>query len=267
MKTYTISYKDKSIHYSVEGAGKAIVLLHGFLESLNIWDDFSSALGQEFRIVAIDLPGHGKTGRYSETHSMEFMAETVKTVLDHLKIEKCLMVGHSMGGYVTTEFAAKFPDILSGICLFHSHAAADSDEARQNRTRTINLIEKDRTGFITSFIPNLFSPSEVQDYPREIENLKKIAFDTPNESIIAALRGMMERKDHRELLENLEIPILIIAGKDDEKIQLGVIAQQAILPRHSELIILAGVGHMGYIEAYETTLKIIKSFAERILLD
>ena len=80
--------------------GPCIVLLHGFLESLCIWDEFVNELSKDFKVLTIDLPGHGKTENFSEVHTMEFMAETVKAVLEHLKIEKCVLIGHSMGGYV-----------------------------------------------------------------------------------------------------------------------------------------------------------------------
>jgi len=266
MKTNQFTYKSKSVCYADEGEGSVIVFLHGFLESMEIWDDFVSTLSKKFRVIAIDLPGHGKTDDFEKAHSMDLMAEVVKSVLDQLKVEKCVLVGHSMGGYVTMAFASHYPEYLKGIVLFHSHAAADKDEARQNRTRTINLVKHDKTGFITSFIPGLFSPTHFQKFNIEIKRLKRIAGNSSKESIVAALEGMKNRVDNRIILENIEIPVMIIAGKEDSKIPLGAISAQAMLPRHCELIMLAGVGHMGFFEAPDITQGLIESFALRNLL-
>jgi pimeloyl-ACP methyl ester carboxylesterase len=92
----TVEYHNHPISYKDEGSGPAIVLLHGFMESLQIWDDFAGKLSKSFRVLRIDLPGHGKTPVMEEVHKMSLMAETVKTVLDALEIDNCVMVGHSM---------------------------------------------------------------------------------------------------------------------------------------------------------------------------
>ena len=265
MKSDHILFNNKPIYFNDSGNGNVIIFVHGFLESAEIWENFASTLGKTFRVITVDLPGHGKSAVFGEIHSMEFMAETVKLVLDHLGIEQCIMVGHSMGGYVTMSFAEQYPHLLRGIVLFNSHAAADSDVNKQNRTRTINLVKNDRHGFVTHFIPDLFAPKNVKKFSKEIERLKQIAEKVSNEAIIAALEGMKSRKDHQFVLENLNIPVMIIAGKDDLKIPLGVLSSQASLPHHCEFIMLSGVGHTGYIEAARTTQKLIKSFAERTM--
>ena len=265
MKTKTVTYNNKSINYSSQGSGPAIVFLHGFLESITIWENFMSNLSARFTVVAIDLPGHGQSAIWEKEHTMDFMAGIVNTVLEQLNISECLMAGHSMGGYVTLAFADRFEDKLKGIVLLNSHAASDSDEAKQNRTRTINLVKKDRIGFISSFIPDLFSQANVGRLSKVIEKHREIAYNTPAEGIIAALKGMKSRNDHRLLLENINIPVMIIAGKEDKRIPEGMIMTQAGLPRHTELILLAEVGHMAFIEAEEITLQIIRDFATRIL--
>ena len=262
METY-INFQNKRIHYNSEGHGKPIVLLHGFLESLNIWKSFSTNLSSDYRIISIDLPGHGKSSSKTEIQSMDLMADSVKAVLDHLRIQTCVLIGHSMGGYVTLAFAEKYPEALNGYGLFHSHAGADTKEAKTNRKRTIQLVEKNRLGFIQLFIPDLFALTNCKKFHKAIEKLKKQAGDTSKTGIIAALKGMKERPDRTHVLKATQHPVLFILGQEDTRIPLDVALKQASLAQRCEIHILKDVGHMGYIEDYEYTLNTIKYFAKK----
>jgi pimeloyl-ACP methyl ester carboxylesterase len=107
-----------------------MLFLHGFTETCDIWDDFSRKLSGTFRIIAIDLPGHGMTGTFGEIHTMEQIVRVMKEVLDHLHIRECLVIGHSMGGYATLAFARLYPAMLRGIILFHSQAVANQQKQK-----------------------------------------------------------------------------------------------------------------------------------------
>jgi pimeloyl-ACP methyl ester carboxylesterase len=257
-------YDAKPIYYQSRGKGNTIVLLHGFTESRKIWKDFTKRLSKDFRVVTVDLPGHRKTPVFGQAHTMEFMADVVKALLAHLKIHSCIVIGHSMGGYVTLAFANKYPELVEAFGLFHSHAAVDTEEARENRQRTIYIVEQNRTGFIQQFIPGLFAPENVETYKEEIESLKKQALIPPADGISAALRGMMEREDHTGLLRSTEKPVLFIIGKKDSKIPVETVLEQAALPHHTEVLILGDAGHMGFIEARKQTLEFIQDFCKRV---
>jgi pimeloyl-ACP methyl ester carboxylesterase len=123
------SYKGGEIHYSVTGNGFPVVLLHGYLESSEVWDGFVKRLSSRFKVISIDLPGHGLSSVYGEIHTMEFLATAVKELTDSLNLKKIFLTGHSLGGYVTLAFLEFFPEYLSGYCLFHSQPFADSEEA------------------------------------------------------------------------------------------------------------------------------------------
>ena len=264
LMTGTIKFRKKIIHYSVQGKGEVIVLLHGFLESMAVWNKFTEKLLQEFKVISIDLPGHGMSDCLAPTHSMDLMAESVNSVLKELQVRKCTMVGHSMGGYVTMAFSEKFPSKLKGIVLFHSQAGEDSLEAKNNRDRTIHIVEKDSTVFILNFIPEIFAPENVKKFSAEIAGLKELALQTPKESIIAVLKGMKERPDRRSVLSNFNKPVLFIIGKQDSKIPMKLILEQVSLPHHSEVLLLDHVGHAGMIEEVATTTEIVKDFVRRI---
>lgn len=258
-----ILYNQKAVHFGDEGTGNVLVLLHGFTESLTIWKQFSAELSKDFRVITIDLPGHGKTEVFSNSHSMAFMADVVDAVLEYLQINSCVMVGHSMGGYVTLAYLNKYSKKIKGFGLFHSQAAADSEEARNNRERTIKVIEHNRAGFIMNFIPELFAPANIPLYQKEIKLLQKEALIPPPEGITAALRGMMLREDFTSLLANTDKPVFLIAGKEDSKIPVDDLLKQAALTNHAEVLILGNTGHMGFIEAAQETMGFIRDFARK----
>jgi pimeloyl-ACP methyl ester carboxylesterase len=253
------------LNYTDKGKGKTIVFLHGFTESLSIWDDFSKELSKKYRVICIDLPGHGKSPCLGEIHLMDDIAIAVDEVMAHLKAQAFLMVGHSMGGYIALSCAEKYPIKTKALCLFHSQAAADSPEAKANRARTIEVVKNDHIDFINNFIPDLFAPSNREPLKAEIDKMKTAARTyLTKESIIAALEGMRQREDKYKFLSETAIPVLFIAGKQDVRIPLDKVAEQIMLPKHAEALIL-DIGHMGYLEAPQITLNTIDCFASKTL--
>ncbi len=248
------------VNYSVLGSGPALVLLHGFLESMAIWDDFAQALSKTNKVITIDLPGFGKTDVFSDNHTMEMMADTVEAVLKNEKVKQCVLAGHSMGGYVSLAFAKKYEHYLKGLVLFHSHAAADDEQGKINRNRTIEIVKKNHKDFITGFIPLLFAEQNIEKFSEKIDWLKSISLKTSAEGITAALAGMRDREDHTALLAQLQIPILFIVGKQDSRIPIEKIMPQVAFPKHSEALILDNVGHMGFAEARVQTLRTLAHF-------
>ena len=133
MENRILYYNELPVNIKTGGSGIPVVFLHGYLESSEIWLPFANELLDTGRIILIDLPGHGQTGVMDEIHTMDFMADVVKFVLDTLDLKKCVMIGHSMGGYVTLSFAEKYIERIFAFILFHSHPFADTEETRTNR--------------------------------------------------------------------------------------------------------------------------------------
>jgi len=257
------NYQDKKIFYRVKGKGPCLVLLHGFLENQNIWNDYANQMSTDLKVVTLDLPGHGKSENLAEVHSMELMADIVKELLDALQIPKYVVIGHSMGGYVALAFAEKYPTSLKGFGVFHSHALADSTEAKINRGRAIQVIKENHKDFISSFIPDLFTPENQTIYCEEIAVLQEESKQMEKAGIIAALNGMRERTDKLKLLKTTSVPVLFIIGKKDPRTPIEVMNEQISLAQHSEVLILQQVAHMGFIEASKSCFSFIKSFTIR----
>jgi len=255
-----INYQDKNINYHIEGHGESIVLLHGFMESLGMWRKHSEELSKDYQVLCIDLPGHGETGIWNESHGMNFMADIVGRVLEEEKIGKCVMIGHSMGGYVTLAFAEQYPDKLKGLGLFHSHSMADSDEAKKNRDRTIEIIKQQKIGFINQFIPSLYAEENQKKFEKEIAEQIEFANQMNPLGIIAALSGMKERTMQLDIIAFSETPVLFILGKQDNRIALDHALAQASTAKLAQITILGRSGHMGWIEEESKTLASIKGF-------
>jgi len=262
-KTVKVKILNSEMYFEVTGKGQVIVLLHGFTEDRSIWKYFARELGKQNKVITIDLPGHGESGCLADAHTMPQMAQVVKGVLDNQGTTSAVVIGHSMGGYVALSFAKMFPEMVKGLGLFHSTAAADTDAAKKNRDIAIKAVKENHQGFLFNFIPGLFAQCNRERYFAEIEALVSKANQMDKRGIIAALAGMKERPDMLEFIGQTTYPVMFIAGKQDTRIQLDGVIGQIALPAESYSLVLDNVGHMGYIEAREETLSFVTFFAKQ----
>lgn len=252
MKT---QFKQVNIHYEISGSGKAVVLLHGFLENRHIWKEFIPEIAKNHQIIAIDLLGHGKTGCIGYVHSMEAMAEAVYTVFEKEKIESATFIGHSMGGYVSLAFLDKYPQYVRSLYLMNSTPAADSPERRENRNRAISLVKRNPEAFIKMSLNNLLPPENKLKFQKELDFLTSEALKLPIQGIIAALEGMKLRKDRTELLRFSKKKKFLIAGKKDPILNFETVKNTAKYCQ-CELLQLSG-GHLSFIENKDQLLQLV----------
>lgn len=242
----TIKFKGTTVYYQDEGQGSTVVLLHGFLENSTIWDSVKTSLVKRYRVVSIDLLGHGKTGCIGYVHTMEQMAEAVKAVLVELKLRRISIIGHSMGGYVALAYAEAYPDDVKGLVLANSTARADSEQRKKNRDRAIEVVKKDHKTFVRMGVSNLFRPKNRKVFSEEIKVLKKEALKTPLQGIVAALEGMKIRDDREILLHFTPFDKMMILGKKDPILIYSELIDQ-IQNTAVELVEFPD-GHMSFIE-------------------
>lgn len=258
-----IVFNEKKLAFKVTGTGIPVVFLHSFCTDSRMWDEFIPFFSK-YKIIQIDLPGFGKSPR-QEHPSIADMADGVQAVLQHLKIEKCVMIGHSMGGYVTMEFAKKYSDTLLGLGLFHSHPFADTEEKKEDRQKGIDFIRRNgHIHYVKQVIPTLFASNFSKGYTFELNSLIYNAVAYQPEGIIAALEAMSNRTDTSEVLTKIDCPVLFIIGKEDAAVPLEVSLEMTHLPNIADFHILSNVGHMGMFEAQRETVKIVKEFLKRI---
>ena len=165
-----------------------------------------------------------------------------------------------MGGYTTLAFARKYPEMLLGFGLFHSHASADDEAGKKNRVRTIEIIKQDKGHFINQFIPSLFAPENIARLDIQIKKQISLANSMTNSNIIAAMAGMMERESSLDILMDAQVPVLFIMGKKDSRIPLEKVLAQSAIPETSQILILGNAGHMSWIEEQQKTIAEIDGF-------
>lgn len=257
-----ITARGAKIRYADIGKGRAIVLLHGFLESLETWfgNGFANELAKKFRVIAIDLPGHGKSECLGYVHKMERMADVVKDVMDEIGLRRYVVAGHSMGGYVALAFAEKYVDNLSGLCLFHSTALPDSEEKKLDRERAVRIVKRNPLRYTNQLVINLFALANQRYMKREINWMRRVAAKTKKQGIVACLEGMKIRPSRELILRFAPCPVLLIAGKRDNVIPWQSLEEQAKLPAHCRLVLLERTGHLGFLEAKKETLKKLLGF-------
>ncbi len=259
-----INYKDVEVEYCDMGEGTCIAFLHGYLETGEIWEPFAEQFLDRFRVLIMDLPGHGKSGTWSKIHSMEELAGSLYAVLEAEKIEKIFLIGHSMGGYVTMAFADKYPERLMGYSLFHSTCFADSEEKRINRDREISLVLCGRKRqIITLNIPKGFADDNVARLKTEVDRVRNLAFGNTDNGIVAILNGMKQRPDRTHILKDPQIPLLLIGGMKDNYIPGEVFEKLVDLAPHARVLRLEESGHMGFIEEPELAAGAIMTMVEQ----
>lgn len=255
-------YKNTKISYSDTGKGNAVVLLHGFLENQTMWQDLVPELSKKYRVITIDLLGHGETECLGYIHSMEDNADIVQAVLSKLRIRKAIFVGHSMGGYVALAFAELYPEKVKGLVLLNSTSKADSEERKANRNRAIKAVKKDYTTFIRLSIANLFSTDNRERLIDEIEKVKIEALKTPLQGVVASLEGMKIRKDREVLLHLTPYPKMLILGEKDPVLLYKDSLEQ--IENTAVKLVSFPDGHMSHIENRDGLLKALLDFLKSV---
>ncbi|MCX6182457.1 MAG: alpha/beta hydrolase [Bacteroidetes bacterium] len=258
----SILFKNITIHYKKEGSGKTnVVLLHGFLEGLDIWKDYSKELSKSYTVISIDLLGHGKSQSLAYVHTLEEMAEAVNEVLKALDLRKAIFVGHSLGGYVALAFAELYIHKVKGLCLFNSSASADSEQKKKDRLRAIEVVKQNHELFIKMAIPNLFSAPEGNK--KAIEKTLKIALKTPKQGIIAAINGMMQRPNREIIIKFSQYPVFFVIGKNDAVVPFEVAIQQCELAKEHSYYLSEKGSHMCFFEDEEALVR-LKEFIQNV---
>ncbi|MCF3111635.1 alpha/beta hydrolase [Niabella sp. CC-SYL272] len=248
MGTKNININNSIIHYTIEGVGRPVVLLHGFGEDSSVWENQVEYLRHNYQVIVPDIPGSGQSELTADV-SMEGIAAVILRIVEAEELESIVLIGHSMGGYATLAFAAQYPHLLDGFGLFHSTAAADTEEKKETRRKGIAFIEKHGANeFLQTTIPNLFSahtkesnPGLVQQFTDRLPVFSKTALKSYYEA-------MIKRPERIDLFSKTDLPVLFIIGEQDTVIPFEDILKQASMPRISYIHVLHHSGHMGMLE-------------------
>lgn len=254
----SILFKNANISFSDVGKGAAVVLIHGFLENSSMWKNIVPELSQKNRIITVDILGHGKSDCLGYVHSMELFAEAVETVLKHLKIRKYILVGHSLGGYISLAIAKNSPFKIKGLCLLNSTSNADSEELKIRRIRANKMAQNNFENLVKMSFSNLFGLESKTTFIKEIKLALQEALKTPVQGYIAASEGMRIRSNSNDILTENNFKKLLVVGEKDPVLDVKTAIIEA-KKTNSELVILSG-GHMSHIENEKALLILLSSF-------
>lgn len=256
------NFNNLQLFYTQQGNGFPLVFIHGFCEDASLWNDFILPFTAQYQVITIDLPGFGNSTPQPEC-SIDNYAAAVKMVLDTLNLKSCLLIGHSMGGYTALAFAEKYPNYLHGFCLFHSHPFGDSEAKKANRKKTIGFIQRHGNApFLGQMIPNLFTNIFRKDNLELVEQMIDNATNYPEKGITNALEAMINRPNRVTIMEQSNVPIWLIIGKQDTAIPYKDSLRMSPLANITNTQILDNVGHMGMFEATTITQNIIQEFID-----
>lgn len=256
------SFKNVPLNWLSLGEGTAVVLLHGFTETHEAWQATATALATQYKVLAPDLPGSGGTGLAGDSSAeMPFMADCVWAMLAAENIDKAVLVGHSMGGYVALEMLAQQPERVLGIGLVHSHPLGDDEGKKANRDRTVSLIEsRGSKHFLHGFIPNLFAEDNRKPLARLIVKLETQAAEQSVLAYVAQTKGMRDRPERLTLLQSSVLPKLVVLGSGDPILPQSVGLSFAAQLDNCQLELLPEAGHMGMYECLEKMVEILREF-------
>lgn len=243
----------QQLAYYDSGTGEqgkpAIVLLHGFCGSSAYWEEVVPALEKHGRVIVPDLRGHGRSSASDESpYAMELFAGDLLALLEKLNIERICLFGHSLGGYISLAFAEQHAEKLASFSLVHSTAKPDSEEAKGNRDKAAAaLLENGIRPFVEGLVPKLFAPAHRDSMKQVVTHITETGYEASAAGAAATALGMKARPDRTAVLEQLNMPILLVAGSED-----AIVAPAntfSVDGPHVTQVLLEGSGHMSMVES------------------
>lgn len=251
------------IHYEDHGQGTPVLFVHGFPLSGAMWDQQVAALAPHYRVIVPDLRGFGKSEVPAGPYTMETFADDLAALLDTLSIDKVVLAGLSMGGYISFAFLRRYAARLRGLILCDTRATPDTDEARANREVNAQMVESQGASTIADkMLPNMLAPTASPDLQAHLR-----AMMTANQpaGIAAALRGMALRGDSTDLLASIAVPTLLIVGSQDVLSPPQEMQGLQVYIPGSKLVEVPGAGHVANLDNPDAFNAAVLEFLEGIM--
>jgi 3-oxoadipate enol-lactonase len=226
-----------------------------------MWAEQVSALADSHRVVTLDLRGHGESETSTGPSTMKLMAQDVAALMDELQIERAVIGGLSMGGYVTLAFYQLFPERVEKLLLADTRGQADTEDGKATRADQVQQILADgMTGIVNAMLPKLLSPETVSKQPEIVKRVRDMMMHTSPEGAAAALRGMAEREDQTERLSQINVPTLIVVGREDPITPVADSQKMHERIAGSQLVVIENASHVSNIEQPEQFNRALKDF-------
>lgn len=234
---------------------KTIILLHGYLETMYIFSELIDALKDKYRIITLDMPGHGLSdsapaGRDGlSVNSVEFDVPVIAGIMEKCGVGKAFICGHSMGGYVTLECIKERPDLFEKAILFNSHPYPDLPEKAADRKREMDVIRSEKLPLLAAAsIPKMYGEENLKRCDEKVRETVELCETHNPEGIIASIRGLMTRPDLREVMEQPPVPLMLIHGDHDNFLPLERLEEMKKLYKEVKYTLIPSTGHNSFIE-------------------
>jgi pimeloyl-ACP methyl ester carboxylesterase len=253
------------------GTGTPLVLLHAFPLSSRMWqpqlDELPGTDGSAARVIAVDLRGFGGTEPGTDEPSLDLLADDVALLLDRAGIERAVVGGLSMGGYVALALARRHPDRLSGLLLADTKATADTEQARAKRERiAAAVLARDSVALLVDEqVPSpLLGATTVRERPKLVDRLRRMVEEASPQAVAWAQRAMAARTGSLDVLAELSVPALVVVGEEDLITPVAdAEAMAAVLP-DVVLTVIPAAGHLSSLEAPDTFNWAVRGLLDRV---
>ncbi len=254
----------ENLNYRERGGGTTLALLHAFPLSSEMWEPQLAGLADVCRMVAVDMRGFGRTPLGGEAYSLDDLAGDLVDLMDRLGVERFVLGGLSMGGYVALACQRRFDDRLQGLLLADTRAGVDAPAARERRYQTIAQVEAHGTGELSRTMPgSLLGKTTQAQQPELVARVSAWIERTDPAAVIAAQRAMAERPDATAQLATIQVPTLVIVGEEDA---LSPPAEAAAMVRdlpNAQLALIPRAGHLSNLEYPEGFNRAVRDFMSR----
>jgi pimeloyl-ACP methyl ester carboxylesterase len=250
------------LHVRESGAGIPLVLLHAFPLSSTMWLDVRNDLAGGARVITPDLRGFGGSGLGDDEPSLDHMADDVAALLDRFGLDRVVLGGLSMGGYVSMAFLRRHPARVAALVLADTKAGADPEPARANRERIAAALDAEGTArvLLDDVLPTLCGGTTVRARPLVIGRVRALVEATPPAAAAWAQRAMAARPDSIETLQATDVPALVLVGDEDSLVDEPTARELTDALPQGRLVTLPGSGHLSAVETPEPFAAAVSSF-------
>jgi len=209
---------DLSVNYTDEGdrGRPTVVFIHGFPLNKNMWNGQREALRNKYRVITYDVRGFGNSEAGSEEFSIALFASDLKNLLHSLEVEKCILCGFSMGGYIALSALEKFPDLFEALILCDTQCAADTPEVKAKRIKSIDTIQQNGLqSYADEMLEKFFYTQSHKEKSGEIIEVRRMIEETKVQTVCDTLRALANRAETCSGLEKIKMPVMILVGNED----------------------------------------------------
>lgn len=254
------------IGYDESGTGMPVLFVHGFPHNRSLWSPQLQGLTAQARCLAADLRGFGETTA-TPPYSMDRYADDLAGLLDVLHVERAVIAGLSMGGYVAFAFWRRHPQRVRGLVLCNTKAGADNEEAKVKR-RSLMAVARDQgsSAVADAVLAGMLGKSTRSKRPEIVNEVHRMISSSPTDGVIGALQAMMDRPDSTATLATISVPTLIVTGDEDTIIPIDDVRALHAAIRGSTLEVISGAGHLSNLERPAAFNHLVSEFLARLTM-